>query len=182
MDGCHVHGPGIVSGYLKVDCRGAAMITFSLASTKQVLWIQFELPISQQTYLRLDEERAAVLKREGPMDLIMDFTATVPAAFPSELAHARAFVPSPVPGRKRLYVAPSDLVFGMFRMWAIHHDDPKVDIVRSLDEAFAALAVEAGDFVRLPAGAPIARGDAVTAAAIHLGSVEAPSKRRRGPK
>jgi hypothetical protein len=158
------------------------MITFSLARTKQVLWIEFGLSISQQAYLRLDEERAAILQREGPMDLIMDFTGAVPAHFPSELAVSRAYVPSPVPGRRRLYVAPGDLIFGMFRMWAIHHDDPKVDIVRSLDEAFAALAVEAGDFVRLPAGAPIARGDAVTAAAIHLGSVEAPSKRRRGPK
>ena len=126
------------------------MITFSLARTKHVLWIEFGLPISQQAYLRLDEERAAILQREGPMDLIMDFTASVPAAFPSELARSRAKVPSPVPGRRRLYVAPDDLIFGMFRMWAIHHDDPKVDIVRSLDEAFGALAVEAGDFVRLP--------------------------------
>jgi hypothetical protein len=132
------------------------MITFSLARTKQVLWIEFGLSISQQAYLRLDEERAAILQREGPMDLIMDFTASLPAAFPSELALSRANVPSPVPGYRRLYVAPRDLIFGMFRMWAIHHDDPKVDIVRSLDEAFAALAVEAGDFERLPAGDPTA--------------------------
>ena len=129
------------------------MIAFLLASTKQVLWIEFGLPISQQSYLRLDEERAVILRREGPMDLIMDFTSAIPAAFPSELAHQRAFVPSPVPGRRRVYVAPSDLIFGMFRMWAVHHDDPTVDIVRSLDEAFAALAVEAGDFVRLPTDA-----------------------------
>ena len=103
----------------------AAMITFSLARTKQVLWIEFGLSISQQAYLRLDEERAAILQREGPMDLVMDFTAAVPAAFPSELALSRAYVPSPVPGRRRLYVAPGDLIFGMFRMWAVHHDDQK---------------------------------------------------------
>jgi len=132
------------------------MITFSLAKTKQVLWIEFGLAISQQSYLRLDEERAAILQREGPMDLIMDFTAAVSAPFPSDLALARAYVPSPVPGRRRLYVAPGDLIFGTFRMWAVHHDDSKVEIVRSLDAAFAALGVEAGDFVRLPTAAPIA--------------------------
>lgn len=133
---------------------GTAMITFLLASTKQVLWIEFGLPISHQTYRRLDEERAVILRRVGAMDLIMDFTAAIPAAFPTELAHQRAFVPSPVPGRRRVYVAPGDLVFGMFRLWAVHHDDSKVEIVRSLDEAFAALAVDAGDFVRLPTDAP----------------------------
>ena len=106
--------------------------------------------------MRLDEERGAILQREGPVDLIMDFTPAVPAAFPSELALARAYVPSPVPGRRRLYVAPRDLIFGMFRMWAVHHDDSKVEIVRSLDDAFAALGVEAGDFVRLPTAASIA--------------------------
>ena len=132
------------------------MITFSLARTKQVLWIEFGLAISQQSYLRLDEERAAILQREGPMNLIMDFTAAVPAPFPSDLALARAYVPSPVPGRRRLYVAPQDLVFGMFRMWAVHHDDSKVEILRSLHEAFAALGVEARDFVRLPESAPTA--------------------------
>jgi hypothetical protein len=132
------------------------MITFSLARTKQVLWIEFGLAISQQSYLRLDEERAAILQREGPMDLIMDFTASVSAPFPSDLALARAYVPSPVPGRRRLYVASRDLIFGMFRMWAVHHDDSKVEIVRSLDEAFAALGVQAGDFVRLPESAPTA--------------------------
>lgn len=129
------------------------MIGFSVARSKQVLWIEFRLAISQATYSRLDEERAAVLQREGPMDLIMDFTAAVPGDFPSELAHARALVPSPVPGRRRVYVAPDDLVFGMFRMWAVHHDDPKLGIVRSLHEAFSALNVEASDFVRLPVDA-----------------------------
>jgi hypothetical protein len=93
------------------------MITFSVARTKQVLWIEFGLPISEQTYLRLDEERAAILRREGPMDLIMDFTSASAAVFPSELAHQRALVPSAVPGHRRVYVAPGDLVFGMFRMW-----------------------------------------------------------------
>jgi hypothetical protein len=126
------------------------MIAFSLARSKQVLWIEFRLAITQANYARLDEDRAAVLQREGPMDLIMDFTASATADFPSQLAHARALVPSPVPGRRRMYVAPGDLVFGMFRMWAIHHDDSKVDVVRSLRDAFSALNVEAGDFVRLP--------------------------------
>ena len=81
----------------------AAMITFSVARTKQVLWIEFGLPISEQTYLRLDEERAAILRREGPMDLIVDFTAASAAVFPSELAHQRALVPSPVPGHRRVF-------------------------------------------------------------------------------
>lgn len=59
---------------------------------------------------------------------------------------------SPVPGFRRIYVAPLDELFGSLRMYAIPHDDPLVHIVRSLDMAFAELGVAPGEFE--PLGAP----------------------------
>ena len=59
---------------------------------------------------------------------------------------------SPVPGFRRIYVAPLDELFGSLRMYAIPHDDPLVQIVRSLDMAFAELGVAPGGVE--PLGAP----------------------------
>lgn len=64
------------------------MIMYSLARSKQV-----RLPISRENYSRLDAERAVILQREGPMDMIMDFTTSPTTEFPTELARKRAFFP-----------------------------------------------------------------------------------------
>src|SRR6266545_1113857 len=58
------------------------------------------------------------------MDMIVDFSASLPVAIPSRLTHERVAMPSPVPGFRRIYVAPRDELFGSLRMYAIPHDDP----------------------------------------------------------
>lgn len=59
--------------------------------------------------------------------------------------------PSPVPGFRRVYVAPHDDPFGSLRMYAIPHDDPHVEVVRSLDAAFDEFGVAPGEFDPLKA-------------------------------
>ena len=127
------------------------MIAFSIARAKRILLISFALPVTRETLLRLDAERAAVTRREGAMDMIVDFTGSPPVAIPSRLTHERVAMPSPVPGFRRIYVAPRDDLFGSLRMYAIPHDDPRVEVVRSLDMAFAALGVTPGEFEPLGA-------------------------------
>ena len=95
--------------------------------------------------------RAAVIRREGTMDMIVDFTHSPPVAIPSRLTHERVAMPSPMPGFRRIYVAPHDELFGSLRMYAIPHGDPLVDVVRSLDIAFTELGVSRGEFEPLPA-------------------------------
>ena len=127
------------------------MIGFAIARIKRVLLISFRLPVTRETLLRLDAERSAVIRREGAMAMIVDFTGSPPVHVPSRLTHERVAMPSPVPGFRRVYVAPNDELFGSLRMYAIPHDDPHVEIVRSLDIAFAGLGVAPGEFEPLSA-------------------------------
>lgn len=55
-------------------------------------------------------------------------------------------MPSPVPGFRRIYVAPRDELLGSLRMHAIPHDDPRAEVVRSLGMAFAELGVAPDGF------------------------------------
>jgi hypothetical protein len=127
------------------------MIAFSIARAKRILLISFPLPVTRETLRRLDAERAAVTLREGAMDMILDFTESPPVAIPSTLTHERVGLPSPVPGFRRLYVAPRDDLYGSLRMYAIPHDDPRVEVVRSLNMAFAELDVAPSAFEPLRA-------------------------------
>ncbi len=127
------------------------MIAFAIARAKRILLISFALPVTRENLQRLDAERSAVIRREGAMNMIVDFSASPAVAIPTRLTHERVSMPSPVPGFRRIYVAPLDELFGSLRMWAIPHDDPNVQIVRSLDMAFAELGVAPGEFEPLGA-------------------------------
>jgi hypothetical protein len=125
------------------------MIAFSIARARRILLICFPLPVTREPLQRLDAKRAAVTRREGAMDMIVDFSDSPPVAIASRLTHERVAMPSPVPGFRRVYVAPHDELFGSLRMYAIPHDDPHVEVVRSLDTAFATLGVAPGEFESL---------------------------------
>lgn len=127
------------------------MIAFAIARIKRILLISAPLPITRENLQRLDAERSGVIRREGAMDMIVDFTDSPPIAIPSRLTHERVAMPSPVPGFRRVYVAPHDELFGSLRMYAIPHDDPLVEVVRSLDTAFAELGVTPAEFEPLRA-------------------------------
>ena len=131
------------------EARGT--IAFSVARARRILLISFPLPVTRETLQRLDVERAAVIRREGAMDMIVDFTDSPPVDIPSRLTHERVAMPSPMPGFRRVYVAPQDELFGSLRMYAIPHDDPRVEVMRSLDRAFATLSVAPGEFEVLSA-------------------------------
>ena len=127
------------------------MIAFAVARAKRILLITFPLPVTRETLQRLATERAAVIRREGGMDMIVDFTDSPPVAIPTQLTHEHVAKPSPVPGFRRVYVAPRDELFGSLCMYAIPHNDPHVQVVRSLDAAFAEFGVASGEFEPLPA-------------------------------
>jgi hypothetical protein len=127
------------------------MIAFAIARAKRILLISFPLPVTRETLQRLGVERSAVIRREGAMDMIVDFSASPPVAIPTRLTHEHVAKPSPVPGFRRVYVAPRDELFGSLRMYAIPHNDPRVQVVRSLDTAFAEFGVTPGEFEPLPA-------------------------------
>jgi hypothetical protein len=59
------------------------MIAFSIARARRILLIAFPLLVTRATLQRLDAERAAVTRREGAMDMIVDFTDSPPVVIPS---------------------------------------------------------------------------------------------------
>ena len=103
------------------------MIAFAIARAKRILLVSFSLPVTRETLQRLDAERSTVMRREGAMDMIVDFTDSPAVVIPSRLTHERVGMPSPMPGFRRVYVAPRDELFGSLRMYAIPHDDPRVE-------------------------------------------------------
>jgi hypothetical protein len=127
------------------------MIAFAIARIKRILLISVPLPVTRENLQRLDAGRSGVIRWEGALDMIVDFTESPPIAVPSRLTHERVAMPSPVPGFRRVYVAPHDELFGSLRMYAIPHDDPLVEVVRSLDMAFAELGVTPAEFEPLRA-------------------------------
>lgn len=72
----------------------------------------------------------------------------VSATLTAERAHLR----SPTPNRRRIYVAPQDLLFGALRMSHIPHDDPLIHLTRNIAEALAMPNVSESDFEPLTAG------------------------------
>jgi len=125
---------------------GGCVIEFLLARRSRVLLIRFNMPVTRETLTRLDAERSALFAREGPMDFIMDFSASSPVEATATLTGARAHLRSPAPNHRRIYVAPQDLLFGALRMYQIPHDDPLVHVTRSMAEALEMLKVSEGDF------------------------------------
>jgi hypothetical protein len=84
------------------------MIAFTIARARRILLISFALPVTREKLQRLDAERSAVIRGEGAMDMIVDFSAPPAVAIPTRLTHERVSVPSPVPGFRRIYVAALD--------------------------------------------------------------------------
>lgn len=122
------------------------MITFSIARTKRVLCVACSLTVTAENMKRFEVARDAVLAREGPMDVIVDFSASPAIAIPTALARERAAVPPPAPGHRRVHVAPQDHLYGMMRVYAAYQNDSGLLIVRTLGQAFEMLGVAAGDF------------------------------------
>jgi hypothetical protein len=64
------------------------MIAFTIARAKRILLISFALPVTRENLQRLDAERSAVIRREGAMDMIVDFSGA--CGRHSDSADARA--------------------------------------------------------------------------------------------
>jgi hypothetical protein len=82
---------------------------------------------------------------------IVDFSSVIEFAVSSELLCQLARQTPGLPnsaGRPRVVVAPQTLAFGLFRMFQIAGEQtrPLLQVVRTMDEAFAALGVQSPRF------------------------------------
>src|SRR5512143_2483508 len=103
-----------------------------------------------------DKAVARFVARHGHARGIMDFTSVEALDLPIEVVVRRSAGPALLQGQARVIVAPREPVWAMNRIFAAHSlyrrgDEPL--LVRSLDEAYQALAIHPPAFEPLPADA-----------------------------
>jgi len=118
------------------------MIELSFDRSRRLLLVRCQLALTHQNFATFDGLLAKFVAREGTSDTIVDFRGLPPSDLRSPELVARGRRPSRMPGRRRVYVADSDLVFGSLRMYGAyqHHSGATPPtIVRTLEEALSLL-------------------------------------------
>jgi hypothetical protein len=123
------------------------MIELSFDRSRRILLVRCQLALTHQNFDTFDGLLAKFVAREGTSDTIVDFRGLPPSDLRSPEFMARGRRPSRMPGRRRVYVADSDLVFGSLRMYSAYQHRSGATppmVVRSLEEALNLLdAVDA---------------------------------------
>ena len=114
------------------------MLDMAFDRANRILWTRSSMELTGETLRRLDEMVKKFVARDGAADAILDFSAAPPATIETSLVHQRSRSPLIMPGRRRVFVAPHDHLFGMLRMYAGYQDDPPV-VARTFDEALEIL-------------------------------------------
>ena len=103
-------------------CISLRMIKFRFDDLHRILLVTFEAEGTALNFARLDELLVAFVERHGTTDTIVDFSAPELGTLNTDEIIARASRPSRMPGRRRVFVAASDHVFGMMRLYGAHQD------------------------------------------------------------
>lgn len=128
------------------------MIQFRFDDLLRILLVTFEAEGTALNFARLDELLIAFVERNGTADTIVDFSA-VRGTLNTEEIIAQASRPSRMRGRRRVFVAASDHVFGMIRLYGSHQEsigESAPAVMRSLDAALALLGTTLDRFKPVP--------------------------------
>lgn len=97
----------------------------------------------------IDKDMRARIVRMQPAAGISDLTGVTDFNVPGQIMRAAALQPAPFPPETpRFIVAPTDVLYGMSRMYELVADRPegKLQVVRSRQEALSALGVSDARF------------------------------------
>ena len=92
----------------------------------------------------IDQDMRARIVRMQPAAGISDLTGVTDFNVPGQIMRSAALQPSPFPSEiPRFIVAPTDVLYGMSRMYELVADRPhgKLQVVRNRQEALSALGV-----------------------------------------
>ena len=123
------------------------MIEFAFNKERRVLLVSFRLDITTQTLDTLDLALAALVSEHGPTDTIIDFS-DAGEVDRSGLVQRRNTA-GRRPGKRRIFVAPTSLHYGMFRLYGAHHEnrgDTPPEITPTLADALAAMGIGPSGF------------------------------------
>lgn len=125
-----------------------------------MLLLTFGKTVTKATLLAAYDAAEHFIAAEGPCRGIVDFSAVENAVISAEDLRAISRRPAAFPaGVPRVFVAPRPRVYGMARMYQIIRDDlaSDLDVVHTLEEAYALLGLESPDFKTIDANGPAPR-------------------------
>jgi hypothetical protein len=126
--------------------------SLELDTKNNILRVTLEGRVIDGTLLDAQTAAAKCVASIGPCRGIVDLSKVTEFDVSSELMREQESTPSPFPtGYMRVMVAPTDVIYGMYRMMQIvcEQTRPDLRVVRTLDEAYRLLQVEAPEFVPL---------------------------------
>ncbi|MDP1963880.1 MAG: hypothetical protein Q8K93_16945 [Reyranella sp.] len=125
------------------------MLTLLVDRLAMILMARFHGMFVSEDIAALDAFVPRFVQSEGPVRGIFDFTDVAVVAVPMTRFVERARRPEQVPGTKRIIVAPDPLMFGMAHKFQSHQElsgNTAPQVVRSLEEAYAAMEVTGQNF------------------------------------
>jgi hypothetical protein len=112
------------------------MIDFLFSAASRVLLIRFATSMTAGALAELNDKLDRFVQREGAVDTIFDCSdATVG---PTEVVVSQGLTPTRMLGRRRVFVAGSDVIYGLLRLYGSYQHGlgtPTPPVVRSLEEA-----------------------------------------------
>jgi len=117
---------------------------FEFDSEHKILLIVMEGDIDGAEIQAIDSEMRRQIVKMQPTAGISDLTGVGTFNVPGEVMRSAALQPAPFPPETpRFIVAPTDLLFGMSRMYELVADRPagQLQVVRRREEALAAIGV-----------------------------------------
>ncbi len=109
--------------------------------TNKIVLVPFPEKLTRANFDLADAALAMFVAQKGSIDTIIDFSNTREDVDTSVIV-ARAYAPWPARERRHVLIVSSDLMEGVFRMYAFHHAAAgfgATQIVRSLEGALVAL-------------------------------------------
>jgi hypothetical protein len=128
------------------------MLDLAFERSHRVLLARFHGIFEPADLRRLDEAVRDLVREQGPVRGLLDFTDVTLVAVPETLLRARSRLPQISPGQMRAIVAPQDEVFALATACGARQRDfgnVRPLVVRTLDEAYEALGLEQPHFMAL---------------------------------
>lgn len=128
------------------------MLDLAFERAHRVLLARFHGIFEPDDLHRLDEAVRDLVRQHGPVRGLLDFTDVTLIAVPETLLRFRSRLPQISPGQMRVIVAPQDQVFALAVAYGAQQQDfgnVRPLVVRTLDEAYEALALEQPHFMPL---------------------------------
>ena len=146
----------LASGVLQISTLlGASLVARLLFDQmNRILLVPFPERLTRANFDLTDTALAMFVAQQGSVDTIIDFSHVSDDVDTSVIV-ARAYSPWPAQEKRQIFVVSSDVMEGVFRMYALHHEAAgfgTTQVVRSLDSALAVLGATAAGFDRVTAG------------------------------